>query len=61
MKKRMVLMLLVVAVFITAIGAVKYGQIKKGMAEQANFVMPAEDDIVAACLMCTGGEIKRKN
>ena len=42
MKKRMVLMLLVVAVFITAIGAVKYGQIKKGMAEQANFVMPAE-------------------
>ena len=42
MKKRMVLMLLVVAVFITAIGAVKYGQIKKGMADQANFVMPAE-------------------
>jgi NAD(P) transhydrogenase subunit alpha len=25
------------------------------------FTMPAEDDIVAACLMCTGGEIKRKN
>ncbi len=23
--------------------------------------MPADDDIVAACLMCTGGEIKRKN
>ncbi len=42
MKKRMVLMLIAVAVFITAIGAVKYGQIKKGMADQANFVMPAE-------------------
>jgi membrane fusion protein (multidrug efflux system) len=42
MKKRMVLMLIAVAVFVTAIGAVKYGQIKKGMAEQANFVMPAE-------------------
>jgi membrane fusion protein, multidrug efflux system len=42
MKKRMTLMLIVVAVFLTAIGAVKYGQIKKGMAEQANFQMPAE-------------------
>ena len=42
MKKRMVLMLLVIAVFLTAIGAVKYGQIKKGMAQQANFQMPPE-------------------
>jgi H+-translocating NAD(P) transhydrogenase subunit alpha len=29
--------------------------------KDASFVMPADDDIVAACLMCTGGEIKRKN
>ena len=29
--------------------------------KDGNFVMPADDDIVAACLMCTGGEIKRKN
>jgi NAD(P) transhydrogenase subunit alpha len=29
--------------------------------KEGNFHMPAEDDIVAACLMCTGGEIKRKN
>jgi membrane fusion protein (multidrug efflux system) len=42
MKKRMLLMLAAVGVFITAIGAVKYGQVKKGMAEQANFQMPAE-------------------
>src|SRR6185436_6297089 len=42
MKKRMVLMLALIAVFLTAIGAVKYGQIKKGMAQQANFQMPPE-------------------
>ena len=42
MKKRMVMMLAAVVVFLTAIGAVKYTQIKKGMAQQANFVMPAE-------------------
>ena len=42
MKKRMLMMLAAVVVFLTAIGAVKYGQIKKGMAQQANFVMPAE-------------------
>jgi NAD(P) transhydrogenase subunit alpha len=29
--------------------------------KDGNFTLPAEDDIVAACLMCTGGEIKRKN
>jgi NAD(P) transhydrogenase subunit alpha len=28
---------------------------------EGNFVMPADDDIVIACLMCSGGEIKRKN
>src|SRR5262245_24930135 len=33
MKKRMLLMLAAAAVFITAIGAVKYGQIKKNMAQ----------------------------
>ena len=29
--------------------------------KDAHFVLPPEDDIVTACLMCTGGEIKRKN
>jgi membrane fusion protein (multidrug efflux system) len=42
MKKRMLLMLAAMGVFLTAIGAVKYGQIKKGMAEQAGFQMPPE-------------------
>jgi membrane fusion protein, multidrug efflux system len=42
MKKRMLVMLMGIAVFIVAIGAVKYGQIKKGMAEQASFQMPPE-------------------
>jgi membrane fusion protein, multidrug efflux system len=42
MKKRMVMMLALVGVFLTAIGAVKYGQIKKGAAQQANFKMPPE-------------------
>ena len=28
---------------------------------EGNFVLPAEDDIVTACLLCTNGEIKRKN
>ena len=35
MKKRMVLMIVAIAAFLTAIGAVKYGQIKKGMAQGA--------------------------
>ena len=35
MKKRMTLMLGAIAVFLAAIGAVKYGQIKKGMAQGA--------------------------
>ncbi|MDQ3188492.1 MAG: NAD(P) transhydrogenase subunit alpha [Pseudomonadota bacterium] len=26
-----------------------------------NFVLPGDDDIVTACLLCTNGEIKRKN
>jgi len=42
MKKRMILMVLAIAVFVTAIGAVKYGQIKKGMAQHASFQMPPE-------------------
>jgi len=42
MKKRMFLMIVAIAVFLTAIGAVKYGQIKKGMARQAAFQMPPE-------------------
>ena len=42
MKKRLVLMLAAIGVFVAAIGAVKYGQIKKGMAEQASFQMPPE-------------------
>lgn len=42
MKKRMFLMLIVAAVFIAALAALKYGQIKKGMAQQAAFKMPPE-------------------
>ena len=29
--------------------------------KDGGFTLPADDDIVTACLMCTGGEIKRKN
>ena len=29
--------------------------------KDGNFTMPADDDIVAACLLCSGGEVKRKN
>jgi NAD(P) transhydrogenase subunit alpha len=28
--------------------------------KEGQFALNLEDDIVAACLMCTGGEIKRK-
>jgi membrane fusion protein (multidrug efflux system) len=42
MKKRIFLMVIAIAVFVTAIGAVKYGQIKKGMAQQASFKPPPE-------------------
>ena len=42
MKKRMTLMLLGVAVFLTAIGAVKYGQVKKAIAQHSSFQPPPE-------------------
>lgn len=42
MKKRMVVTLGALFVFIAAIGAVKYGQIKKGIAQQKAFKMPPE-------------------
>jgi len=29
--------------------------------KEGAFKIDMEDDIVAACLMCTGGELKRKN
>ena len=29
--------------------------------KDGNFVLPADDDIVTACLLCTNGEIRRKN
>src|SRR5262249_59445931 len=42
MKKRMFLMLLAAAVFITAIGAVKYTQVKKAIAQHSSFAPPPE-------------------
>ena len=42
MRKRMTLMLLAMAVFITAIGAVKYKQVKKAIAHYASFQPPPE-------------------
>jgi membrane fusion protein, multidrug efflux system len=42
MKKRLFLVLAGAFVFIAAIGAVKYGQIKKGIAQQKAFKMPPE-------------------
>jgi membrane fusion protein (multidrug efflux system) len=42
MKKRMLMMLAAVAVFVATIGAVKYGQVKKGMAHFASFQPPPE-------------------
>jgi membrane fusion protein (multidrug efflux system) len=42
MKKRMAVVLGALFVFIAAIGAVKYGQIKKGIAQQKAFKMPPE-------------------
>jgi membrane fusion protein (multidrug efflux system) len=42
MKKRMTLMALAMAVFITAIGAVKYGQVKKAIAQHSSFQPPPE-------------------
>jgi membrane fusion protein, multidrug efflux system len=42
MKKRMSLMVVAIAVFLTAIGAVKYGQIKKGIAQHNSYQPPPE-------------------
>jgi membrane fusion protein, multidrug efflux system len=42
MKKRMFLMVLAILVFIGAIGMVKYGQIKKGIAQQKSYQPPPE-------------------
>ncbi len=42
MKKRMLLMLAGIVVFLGAVGTVKYGQIKKGMAQQASYQPPPE-------------------
>jgi membrane fusion protein, multidrug efflux system len=42
MKKRMILMVLAMAVFLTAIGAVKYGQVKKAIAQHSSFQPPPE-------------------
>jgi len=42
MKKRMILMLAAVAVFIATIGAVKYGQVKKSIAQFSSFQPPPE-------------------
>ncbi len=42
MKKRMFLVLVAIVVFVFTIGMVKYGQIKKGMAQHAAFKMPPE-------------------
>ena len=42
MKKRMFVTLAAAFVFVAAIGAVKYGQIKKGIKQQAAFQMPPE-------------------
>ena len=42
MKKRMFVVVLAAFVFIAAIGAVQYGQIKQGLAQQKAFKMPPE-------------------
>jgi membrane fusion protein (multidrug efflux system) len=42
MKKRMILMLLAAAVFITAIGAVKYRQVRTAIAQNSSFQPPPE-------------------
>jgi membrane fusion protein (multidrug efflux system) len=42
MKKRMILMLLAVIVFVAAIGAIKVRQVKSGIAAQASFQPPPE-------------------
>lgn len=42
MRKRMLLMLVVVIAFIAIVGGVKYGQVKKAMAQQGSFQPPPE-------------------
>lgn len=42
MKKRMILMLIAVAVFVAVIGFVKFRQVQAGIAQHANFQMPPE-------------------
>jgi len=42
MKKRMFLMLVVMAAFVSAIGAVKYNQVKKAIAQHSSFQPPPE-------------------
>jgi membrane fusion protein (multidrug efflux system) len=42
MKKRMIVVVLAIIGFVAVIGAVKYRQIRKGMAQQAAFQMPPE-------------------
>src|SRR5689334_22562913 len=42
MKKRMIVTVLAIVAFVAVIGAVKYRQISKGMAQQAAFQMPPE-------------------
>jgi membrane fusion protein (multidrug efflux system) len=42
MRKRMILMLVVVVLFLAAIGSVKYLQIRSAMAQQSSFQPPAE-------------------
>lgn len=42
MKKRMIIMLIAVAIFLGVIGLVKYNQIRAAIAEHANFSMPPE-------------------
>jgi len=46
MKKRMFLMLVVMAVFVSAIGAVKYNQVKKSIAQHTSFQPPPESSLL---------------
>ena len=42
MRRRMIIMLIVVAVFLTALGLVKYNQIQSAIAEGASYAPPPE-------------------
>ena len=54
MKKRMIVVVLAIVGFVAVIGAVKYRQIRKGMAQQANFQGGSGDErqgrVVHGCL-----------